>query len=398
MEVANIDLKINILKKTQIFSSASREVLEQIANKLKEITLKEDETIFYKGDRGHAMYIIEKGSVKVHDKNHVFDILKAGDVFGEYSLIDTEVRSATITGAEESILYSLEKASFYDLISSNQQVLQGILNLMVTRLRKLDVIQEELAQKKSQIEKQKEEILIQNDSLTTLNEEKNHLISIVAHDIRNPLASAATFANLLRSDAELLSDDHNEYVTYLLRSLNRMTDLVTRILDVKTIEDKTLAVKPIKFNIREEMEDLLESQREKIENKHLKLIDEIDDTVCILDQGLFRQIAENLLTNAIKFSPEEKRIWVKLRKEDKTLKLEIRDEGPGFTRKDMDKLFGKFQQLSAKPTGGESSTGLGLSIVKKFTDSMKGKVKCDPGDPRAGKGATFFVELPLFYE
>ena len=143
------------------------------------------------------------------------------------------------------------------------------------------------------------------------------------------------------------------------------------------------------------MEDLLESQREKIENKQLELIDEIDDTVCILDQGLFRQIAENLLTNAIKFSPEEKRIWVKLHKEDKTIKLEIRDEGPGFTRKDMDKLFGKFQQLSAKPTGGESSTGLGLSIVKKFTDSMKGKVKCDPGE---GKGATFFVELPLFYE
>ena len=387
--------RINTLRKTQIFSQASDGLLEQIAGKLKEIHLKKDETIFYKGEKGHAMYVIDSGSVQIHDKEHVFAILKPGEVFGEYSLIDTEVRSATVTGAEDSLLFRLDQESFYELIRKDQQVLRGILSLMVGRLRKLDVIQEELSQKKNQIETQNEEIEKKNEKLTILNEEKNHLIAIVAHDIRNPLSSAATFANLLRSDSELLSEDHNEYVTYLVKSLNRMTDLVTRILDVKAIEDKSMSVRPIKFDIKSEIEEILDMVEEKAKGKELKIICELDEIEGILDQGLFRQIGENLISNAIKFSPAEKSIWVSLKKDDSKITFVVKDEGPGFTNSDMDKIFGKFQQLSAKPTGGESSTGLGLSIVKKFTDSMKGNISCKPGE---GKGATFVVELPIFFE
>jgi len=145
--------KIHVLKNTQIFSTAEPGLLGQIADKLVEIPLKKDETLFYKGDKGHAMYIIESGSVKVHDGEHIFDTLRKNDVFGEYSLIDTEVRSATITGLEETMLLSLNKDSFYGLIHDDQDVLHGILKLMVTRLRTLDVIQEQLAQKNRKIAK-----------------------------------------------------------------------------------------------------------------------------------------------------------------------------------------------------------------------------------------------------
>ena len=333
-----ITSRIDTLRKTQIFAKATDGFLEQIASELKEIPLNNEETIFYKGEKGHAMYIIETGSVKVHDGDHVFAILEAGEVFGEYSLIDTEVRSATITGAEDTVLMSLDQDAFYELVNKDEQVLKGILHLMVGRLRKLDVIQEELAQKKNQIEKQNGEIEKQNDKLTILNEEKNHLISIVAHDIRNPLASAATFANLLRSDAELLSDDHNEYVKYLLKSLNRMTDLVTRILDVKAIEDKSLSVRPSKFDIGAEMQEIIDMVQEKASTKDLKLVTELDDIKGVLDQGLFRQIVENLVSNAIKFSPEGKKIWISLSRNEKLITLKVKDEGPGFTKEDMGKI------------------------------------------------------------
>ena len=181
--------RITILKGTQIFSNASDKVLDQIADNLKEVPLKKDETLFYKGDRGHAMYIISSGSVKVHDGDYVFDTLKEGHVFGEYSLIDTETRSATITGAEDSLLLSLNKEAFYKMISNDQEVLRGILQLMVARLRNLDIIQEEIATKSRLINEQNEEIEGKNEEIVNLNEEKNHLISIVAHDIRNPLSS-----------------------------------------------------------------------------------------------------------------------------------------------------------------------------------------------------------------
>jgi len=330
--------------------------------------------------------------VKVHDGNYVFDKLKEGDVFGEYSMIDTEVRSATITGIEETTLHSLNTESFYELISKDQEVLQGILKLMTARLRNLDVIQEELAQKNRKIQIQKEEISQKNIELISLNDEKNHLISIVAHDIRNPLSSASTFANLMKSDFHLLNEEHQEYITYLLRSLDRMTDLVTRILDVKAIESKYMNVKPMKFSINNEINDLLSQFEERATNKEIEIKIELDEIDAVLDQVLFRQITENLITNAIKFSPPSKSIWIRLINGNNNFTVEVEDEGPGFTEEDKEKLFGKFQQLSAKPTGGESSTGLGLSIVKKFTETMNGRVWCES---EHGKGAKFKIELPM---
>ncbi len=383
--------RIEILKNTQIFATADDHVLQQIADHLKEVPLQKDETLFYKGDKGHAMYIIERGSVKVHDGDYVFDTLKSGNVFGEYSLIDTETRSATITGVEDTMLLSLNKDSFYQLINTDQEVLQGILKLMVYRLRNLDVIQEELATKNTMIERQNDEIENKNEELLNLNDEKNHLISIVAHDIRNPLSSASTFANLLKSDSELLNEEHNEYVTHLIRSLTSISDILTRILDVKSIEAKKSNLRPVKFSLSEEIRDIIKQQGIRANKKDIIINEELEDLEVILDVGVFRQIAENLVTNAIKFSPEKKSITIQLNTTGEKFQFRVQDEGPGLTAEDMKKLFGKFQQLSARPTAGEASTGLGLSIVKKFTEKMQGKVWCES---EHGKGAAFIVELP----
>jgi signal transduction histidine kinase len=262
---------------------------------------------------------------------------------------------------------------------------------MVSRLRNLDVIQEELATKNVMIAKQNDEIENKNEELQNLNEEKNHLISIVAHDIRNPLSSASTFAHLLKSDEALLNEEQNEYVTYLIRSINRIMDMVTRILDVKSIEAKKMNIRPIKFSVADEIRDIIKHQGERAQKKEIDITEKLEEFEAIIDQGIFRQIAENLVTNAIKFSPRSKSINIDLKKSEGKFQLLVKDEGPGLTEEDKKKLFGKFQQLSAKPTAGESSTGLGLSIVQKFTTRMQGKVWCES---EHGKGATFIIELP----
>ena len=102
------------------------------------------------------------------------------------------------------------------------------------------------------------------------------------------------------------------------------------------------------------------------------------------------QVFENLISNAIKFSPPHKAVKVILAKDNGKARAEIIDEGPGLTEEDKKKVFGKFQRLSAKPTGGEHSTGLGLSIVKKYVEAMNGKVWCES---EHGKGANFIVEF-----
>jgi signal transduction histidine kinase len=103
------------------------------------------------------------------------------------------------------------------------------------------------------------------------------------------------------------------------------------------------------------------------------------------------QVLDNLISNAVKYSPLGKRILVRVVNTDRAVRIEIQDEGPGLSEDDKSKLFGKFARLSARPTGGEYSTGLGLSIVKKMVEAMNGKVWCES---ELGKGATFIVELP----
>jgi len=92
----------------------------------------------------------------------------------------------------------------------------------------------------------------------------------------------------------------------------------------------------------------------------------------------------------LKFSPRNKNIYVSIEEKGNKIRTIVRDEGPGINEGDMKKLFGKFQRLTARPTGGELSTGLGLSIVKKYIKAMGGKVSCESG---SGSGASFIIEL-----
>jgi signal transduction histidine kinase len=121
------------------------------------------------------------------------------------------------------------------------------------------------------------------------------------------------------------------------------------------------------------------------------------------DRGAVSQVFENLLSNALKFSPSGTTVTLVARySEDNStccgdgsspgcIRVEVRDEGPGLDAEDMAKLFGKFARLSAQPTGGEHSTGLGLSIVKRLVEGMQGRIWCES---EREKGAVFIVELP----
>jgi signal transduction histidine kinase len=110
------------------------------------------------------------------------------------------------------------------------------------------------------------------------------------------------------------------------------------------------------------------------------------------DESWLQQVIENLLGNAIKYSPHLRSIWLDVGKVPGKVRIKVRDEGPGLTDEDKTRLFGRFQRLSARPTGGESSTGLGLSIVRRLVEGHGGRVWAE--SEGRGRGATFFAELP----
>ena len=116
------------------------------------------------------------------------------------------------------------------------------------------------------------------------------------------------------------------------------------------------------------------------------------NSVTMCDADRIREAIDNLVSNAIKYSPVGGRITVGVTHEDEGTVIRIADQGPGLSPEDLGRLFGRFQRLSAKPTAGESSTGLGLSIVKRIIDMHGGHVTAESGGP--GQGSTFTVTLP----
>jgi two-component system sensor histidine kinase/response regulator len=109
------------------------------------------------------------------------------------------------------------------------------------------------------------------------------------------------------------------------------------------------------------------------------------------DDSAVKQILDNLVSNAIKYSPPGSIVQVSLGREGNSIVMRVRDSGPGFTEEDRAMLYQKFAKLSARPTGGEYSNGLGLSIVKKLVDTMHGSIRCESVP---GEGTVFTVTLP----
>ena len=233
-----------------------------------------------------------------------------------------------------------------------------------------------------------EQIQAQISELNALNMEKNEMIEIVAHDLKNPLTSALSISGLLGNGK--ITQEQREYLSLIKKSLNRMNSLVAKILEIKVLESPSLKTNYSNVDLKQVAEQVISALKIQSDNKKIRIVTDLDEVVASLDRSLIVQIIDNLLSNAIKFSNHNSTVHVTLKDENQIIRFEVEDEGPGIREEDQPKLFQKFQKLHAKPTGGESSTGLGLSIVKKYVEAMQGKVWCES---EFGKGSRFIVEI-----
>jgi PAS domain S-box-containing protein len=232
--------------------------------------------------------------------------------------------------------------------------------------------------------------------LVLINNEKSEFLGIAAHDLKNPLSGILSSADLLR---RYIPNDikANQLVTMIVNASNRMLDIITNLLDVNRIEQGlvSLNIQPVSLEI---LDDIVEEYRVNAAQKGIVIDYESPEqgTLWVLaDKQAVQQILDNILSNAVKYSPQWKTIWVRVAKrmnaDAHVIRVEVQDEGQGLSDEDKRRLFGKFARLSARPTGGENSTGLGLSIVKKLVELQHGRVWCES---EMRQGATFIVELP----
>ncbi|MCU0424027.1 MAG: HAMP domain-containing histidine kinase [Candidatus Kapabacteria bacterium] len=263
--------------------------------------------------------------------------------------------------------------------------LQELSNGLLQSNIQMEIYTKELEIKNKQIEQQ-------NSELQMLNVEKNEFLGIVAHDLKNPIAAFQGLAAVLLETSE--SPEMVQQIgTTMLQSADKMLELVKNLLDVNQIErgGRKYDIQPV--NTAWMLMPIVESYMPRAEEKNICLHFSPSEEafICFADSLAFSQIMDNIVSNAVKYSPLGKNVWLDIERVPDALRISVRDEGPGFSEEDKRLLFGKFARLSAQPTGGEHSTGLGLSIVKKMVEAMNGKVWCES---ELGKGATFFVEFP----
>ncbi len=230
------------------------------------------------------------------------------------------------------------------------------------------------------------------DQLSALAEDKDELLGIITHDLANHLAGTQMSTTLLQGCLAEMPQKCRPLVDNIAHSTSRMLTCVQEFLANQSAE--RLQVRPAPLNLKTMVEQAAARNAETAAAKKTTLqLDLPDhDVLAIADHEAVAQVLDNLITNAVKFSPEGTKITLSASNSMlEWSQLIVQDEGPGFTEEDQSKLFRRYGRLSARPTGGEPSTGLGLSIVKRLVETMNGRIQLD-SEP--GKGACFTVRLP----
>jgi signal transduction histidine kinase len=185
-------------------------------------------------------------------------------------------------------------------------------------------------------------------------------------------------------------------MTKIIAASKRMFDLIKNFLDINAIEQGGLRITLTPANVSLVTQMTTHNYFLKAQSKAITLVmDTGNELFGLVDESILVQVLDNLVSNAVKFSPSNRNIYVRVKENRDTVRIEVQDEGPGISDADQKKLFGKFARLSAHPTAGESSTGLGLSIVKTMVEAMNGKIWCES---KEGFGAAFIMEFPLITE
>lgn len=238
------------------------------------------------------------------------------------------------------------------------------------------------------------ELTRKNTELERLNELKNRFIGMAAHDLRNPLGAILNFSEFLQDELkEELSEQHVSFLQNIVNSSEFMYSLVEDLLDFSKIESGKIQLNFEEFDIVKKLKEIIENSNVLSKKKRIKITFNATAPSVNLKADVHKiaQVFQNLLDNAVKFSPEGTKVDVSLENKKNKVLVMVKDRGKGIAKEDQDKVFIPFTSIASKGTAGEKGTGLGMSIVKRIVDSHNGEIRLE-SEP--GEGTTFYVELP----
>ncbi len=244
----------------------------------------------------------------------------------------------------------------------------------------------------SELAAQKAAIEEKNAELVRLNDLKNEFLGIAAHDLRNPIGYIQMASDFMLVEQDLPPDVVRQMLDDIKAQAQHMHSLLTDLLDVTQIESGKLVLNPRTIDVAAFLQETVHRHSQLAVPKGTTItLAAVPPGALQADGERLRQVLDNLISNAVKYSPAGSTVRIQAGRAGTVWRFAVRDEGPGIKPEERARLFKEFSRLSARPTGGESSTGLGLAITRRIVTAHGGAIGVDSAP---GHGATFWFTLP----
>ncbi len=290
---------------------------------------------------------------------------------------------------------ALNKPDLVDVLAHRRDEIGKISTLLqrfFVQRKELGTLMKEKSQALESVALSEAEISRMLSKQKELNQLKSHFISLVSHEFRTPISAISSNVQLLsKYEKKWLPDKKAKVLRRIQEAIKKMITLLEEVTLISKDQSESLKVNPEVIQINEFINEVIEDLRKSSELPvQLELHIERGEDDIYSDKELLRQILSHLLSNAGKFSPEEKPVRVTIARDNNHIQLIVADQGIGIPERDLDQLYQPFHRCSN--SDGFPGTGLGMPIVKRCVDLLKGSIRVKS---RVNEGATFYVSVPI---
>jgi signal transduction histidine kinase len=353
-----------------------------------------------------ALALIRHGQIAVVMADQRMPGLSGSDLLAQVASLQPDVTRILMTAYADldAVMQAINQGKIYYYVSKpwEPNELEAIIDramdyheLLHERRCLIAELQRANNELEAKVQARTQELQGKNIALEEINTLKNEFLGMAAHDLRSPIGNIQNLAELmLDHDGEMGAEERAEIVTTIRNLSQGMMNLLNDLLDITTIESGKIDLQPTPVAMRPYLREIEHYHRLLAERKKIHLSIEIGDKLplAVFDKERVRQVLNNLLSNAIKFSPLHTMVRLRVCSTPAGIEFSVIDQGQGIRSEEQGKLFGAFQRTSTKPTAGEHSTGLGLSICKKIIELHGGRIGVES---EVGRGSRFFFILPM---
>jgi signal transduction histidine kinase len=391
---------ISLLREVEIFSGFDESILEEFAKNMNEIHLRKDETIFKKGDKECAMYIILDGSVQVHDQDYLFTTLNNKQFFGEYSLIDSSVRSASVTAVRDTKLLELTQFTFEKATQKQPELWKSVLVALIKRLRDYNILEEkltkrtlEIQKKKFIIEKEMENISSQKKELEAINLTKDKFFTIIAHDLKNPFSTVISISDILLQRYDKYDKEKTiEYIEQINRYSKNAYNLLENLLQWARSQTGSMKINFKRASIDAIINEVIELYTVSAQQKEITFEKIVDKQLHgYFDVDMITTVIRNLVANSMRHSPPKGKITIEVLETGDMLTINVSDQGKGIEPDNRESLFRIDVRQNLEEDENTQGSGFGLIICKEFVSKNGGDIWVDS---KISNGTTFCFTLP----